>query len=283
VIDDANPGKYILGIECDGASYHSSATARDRDRLRQQILEDLDWRIYRIWSTDWFKNPRRELEKLLEVIAKAKKGDLKKRVDLNEFKIYHRQQIQKTNAIEVRKYVVTPIRKRFPSESFYQARSTMIASILKTIVEFEGPIHREEAWRRLIQHWNIRAIGSKVRQTLQSLENYCLSDNLFIMKGEFYWPADMIEPPVRVRKSSTDIDKKITFIAPEEICEAALLVLNKEYSIPIEEIIIQVANMIGFGRVTEDISQYIEDSIKRYIGSGRIKELNGKLMLGLNI
>lgn len=63
-----NPGEFILGIECDGASYHSSATARDRDRLRQQVLENLGWKIYRIWSTDWFKNPSKELDKLLNFI-----------------------------------------------------------------------------------------------------------------------------------------------------------------------------------------------------------------------
>src|SRR6185312_16148760 len=48
------PGRPVLAIECDGASYHSSATARDRDRLRQAHLHRLGWRFLRIWSTDWF-------------------------------------------------------------------------------------------------------------------------------------------------------------------------------------------------------------------------------------
>jgi len=48
------PGRYVLAIECDGASYHSAQTARDRDRLRQQQLEALGWRFHRICSTDWF-------------------------------------------------------------------------------------------------------------------------------------------------------------------------------------------------------------------------------------
>ncbi|MCB0964406.1 MAG: AAA family ATPase [Acidimicrobiales bacterium] len=51
------PGRMVLAIECDGASYHSSPTARDRDRLRQEMLERLGWRFHRIWSTDWFRNP----------------------------------------------------------------------------------------------------------------------------------------------------------------------------------------------------------------------------------
>ncbi len=52
------PHGYLCGVECDGASYHSSRTARDRDRLREDILKRLGWRLVRIWSTDWFADPR---------------------------------------------------------------------------------------------------------------------------------------------------------------------------------------------------------------------------------
>lgn len=63
------PHGYILGVECDGANYHSAKSARDRDRLRQEVLEGLGWRLHRIWSTDWFNNPVRETERLRQVIA----------------------------------------------------------------------------------------------------------------------------------------------------------------------------------------------------------------------
>jgi len=59
---------YLLGVECDGATYHSFKSARDRDRLRQDILEKLGWNIHRIWSTDWFHNPEREMNKLISAI-----------------------------------------------------------------------------------------------------------------------------------------------------------------------------------------------------------------------
>ena len=60
---------FILGVECDGATYHSAKSARDRDRLRQEILEGLGWKLHRIWSTDWFNNPRQEAERLRKVIV----------------------------------------------------------------------------------------------------------------------------------------------------------------------------------------------------------------------
>jgi len=64
----SHPSHFILGVECDGATYHSFKSARDRDRLRQEILERLGWKIHRIWSTDWFQNPEREIAKLVRKI-----------------------------------------------------------------------------------------------------------------------------------------------------------------------------------------------------------------------
>ncbi len=64
------PYGYLLGVECDGAKYHSSKSARERDRLRQQILKERGWCIHRIWSTNWFQNPKHEFEKLQRAISK---------------------------------------------------------------------------------------------------------------------------------------------------------------------------------------------------------------------
>ena len=69
IIDPRDSSRYLLAIECDGASYHSSFSARSRDRLRQQVLEGLGWEIYRVWSTDWFRDPKRELHLLHEKIT----------------------------------------------------------------------------------------------------------------------------------------------------------------------------------------------------------------------
>jgi very-short-patch-repair endonuclease len=74
IVDPNRAGTYLLGIECDGATYHSSKAARDRDRYRQEVLEKLGWKLYRIWSTDWFKNPDVEIEKLMKYINEIVKS-----------------------------------------------------------------------------------------------------------------------------------------------------------------------------------------------------------------
>ena len=87
--DPQNPDNYILAIECDGAPYHSTPSARDRDRLRQQVLEGLGWKFHRIWSTDWYNNRKNAQKTLIEKIDKIKQ--------------------ENTNIKEAKKLVDTPL------------------------------------------------------------------------------------------------------------------------------------------------------------------------------
>lgn len=79
----SNPGIYCLGIECYGATYHSSKTARDRDRIRQNILEGLGWRICRVWSTDWVRNPQLQIQRILAAYQQASTETPESRLETN--------------------------------------------------------------------------------------------------------------------------------------------------------------------------------------------------------
>jgi very-short-patch-repair endonuclease len=68
-------GRYLAGVECDGATYHRSATARDRDKLREQVLRGLGWEIVRIWSTDWWVNPGGTLERVHAALTELLEKD----------------------------------------------------------------------------------------------------------------------------------------------------------------------------------------------------------------
>ena len=71
LVDPNNPGRFVLGIECDGATYHNSVTARDRDRLRQDVLQKRGWRIVRIWSTDWMKDPTSQINRVVAAFQRS--------------------------------------------------------------------------------------------------------------------------------------------------------------------------------------------------------------------
>lgn len=69
VIHPDRPGDYLVGVECDGATYHSAATARDRDKVRSAILQGLGWKLVRVWSTEWWVDRAGALERLHVAIA----------------------------------------------------------------------------------------------------------------------------------------------------------------------------------------------------------------------
>ncbi len=86
VLDPERPGEYLLGIECDGNNYAAGVTARDRDRLRQQVLESLGWRLYRIWSSDWWFERDQALEKLKNTLANAFEA-VRMNADMSQFQL----------------------------------------------------------------------------------------------------------------------------------------------------------------------------------------------------
>ncbi|WP_234732189.1 DUF4011 domain-containing protein [Acidocella facilis] len=75
VVHPDRPGDYLVGVECDGAAYHSAATARDRDKVRQAILEGLGWTLLRVWSTDWWVDKQAATQKLHDAITAHLEAD----------------------------------------------------------------------------------------------------------------------------------------------------------------------------------------------------------------
>ena len=84
IVNPNSQGEYLIGIECDGATYHSSPVARDRDRLRQQVLEGLGWKIHRIWSTDWYRNREETTKRLLKSIEDAETKEIITEINIPE-------------------------------------------------------------------------------------------------------------------------------------------------------------------------------------------------------
>ena len=64
IVHPDRPGDYLAGVECDGAMYHSAATARDRDKVREAVLRQPGWQLVRVWSTDWWIDRRAALQQL---------------------------------------------------------------------------------------------------------------------------------------------------------------------------------------------------------------------------
>jgi very-short-patch-repair endonuclease len=136
------PGTYVLGIECDGASYHSGRSARDRDRLRQEILENQGWRIHRIWSTDWFKSRNTEIKRLLKKIE-----------DLLNSDPDYRKEVERAGRVKSLKQQLIDLREKEIKTSFPNApaESELLRPMLLDEFVRRRPRKKDE-WFRLISY-----------------------------------------------------------------------------------------------------------------------------------
>lgn len=282
VVDEENPGRYIIGIECDGLNYAKARSATDRDRLRQQVLEMFGWTIYRVWSTDWYRNPERELKRLIEAIEQAKAMtasiDQEAKVYEEEQRLLEREQLQEVvSPANLYQQAILP-----PSVGHQEMHLHSLGNLatwITEVVKIESPVHFDEVARRMVEAAGLSKVGSRIRYTLTQACNYGHQSGLIKLKGEFLWHIDMDEPLIRDRSQLPGGSRKMQLIAPEEISAAIRQVVSESIAIIDEAAVSLVAKLFGFSRVTEDMKQMLLEAIKSTEVQGYIKRENGYLKM----
>lgn len=281
VRDPDKPGRYVLAVECDGASYHSSASARDRDRLRQNVLEGLGWRFHRIWSTDWFRNPHKETERVKEAIEDAfryyQQLDSQSVVD-DENKTNQAGATASINRGEV------PVDK--PASSHYTlAEGTLgintgaeihelnlgvVSRAIARVVNIEGAIHIKEVARRITESAGYSRVGARIMSHVERASQVGHSDESFHVSGDFIYEDRSQNVTVRNRANLPAAMKKIELVPPEEITQAILDSVEMSFSLQEDELVSEVLGLLGFQRATGKAKAPVQQSIESLINAGSL-------------
>jgi hypothetical protein len=266
------PGTYVLAVECDGAAYHSALWARERDRLRQDVLEHLGWRFHRIWSTDWFYNRRAEIERLRHVLVAAKDAaEAGIKVDgANRARPVSIEPIEPQPIIAIPDIVERKMpayqRAVFPvssSQEPHEVSTSTLAEIVKRIVEAEGPIHIEEAARRIASCFGKEKAGSRIiTATRAALVRARSQDSQLLSDGTFWFTHDQLEsPPVRDRSLENGATLKAANISMLEVKAALDIAREDNAGGGDADLIRTAARLLGFKRVGADLQARISDAL----------------------
>jgi superfamily I DNA and/or RNA helicase len=286
--DPKLPGRFILGIECDGASYHSSKSARDRDRLRQAVLEGLGWRFHRIWSTDWFRNPAGELDRCIVAIQQALEstgnGPVVTNPDTQEkscTEVLHRTSVVKESVFTPKKYIkaVLPFLRRNDPE-IHLAELSELADMIAEVVKTESPVHIEEVTRRLMEVYKISRAGSRVSEAITKAVSYGKRNQLFFKNKDFLYTDNICTASIRDRSEFDTTSRKLEWVAPEEIDSALLKTVELGFSVPAIETLQGAIKFLGFGRMTESMEAMLNKQLKLLIKSGKLNYDGTFVVLG---
>ena len=289
VVDSDAPGKYLIGIECDGAKYHSSPVARDRDRLRQQILENLGWCIHRVWSTDWYRNRKETEERLIGAIEKVKREPKKtlprKHIKKAEANIDEKHELELVEISEllsgcladsVPEYEVCKRLGISTVNGIHEKSTQKLAEAVSSVVEVEGPVHVDEVIRRIRTLWGLKRTGSRIQDALMDAISVAASYGYVIKKGDFLWSKTTKEIPVRRRTG--DPPAKIELICDEEIAESVKLVIKSQHATKLEYLIIQSSRMLGIQATSDNTANRISKVVNSLIRKKQLTKMpNGMI------
>ena len=277
-IEAEDSGGYDLGIECDGWRYHSTPAARDRDWQRQQVLEGLGWRIHRIWSTAWAKNPGAEMERIDKALRAARSQTPKHpRAVARRKPRTKAPELEKvepaTARVELAEYQVAKLPSRILAYGFSDETDNGLAERLIRVVQIEGPVHREVMLNRLRECYYPARLTGTVKSRIGVLINDEVRRGNIQESGEFLWS----NPDQLARGPRTLGDRTIEQIPPTELGPVVIDAARALFGSPRSELAKEVARKYGFARTGAKIASAIDASVQQLLDSGQLVEEFGKV------
>ncbi|PKB72648.1 MAG: hypothetical protein BZY75_06030 [SAR202 cluster bacterium Io17-Chloro-G7] len=281
IVDPVQPGRYLMGIETDGETYHNSRSSRDRDRLREQVLDGLGWQMHHIWSTDWFNNPDRELQRAATAIESSKDRKATEQVGALDSSPIQRDSVAAVpDGDAIAKYRLATPKATIADTTFPIEADPTLALWVVQVVDEESPVHETEVARRIADAAGIRRVRRYQQAIDRAIENGVGSGNI-VRKGEFLWRSTMAEPTLRDRSELPASSRKIDLVSPEELCMAVRRVVAASYGIAFQDITGAAVKLLGFGRVNNEIRSTVEPLISQMVTDNTLTR-QGDLLLVSN-
>ena len=282
VLHPETEGVYMAGILCDGPFYWSAADARDRDRLRGQVLEGLGWNLIRIWSPEWFQHPASCTKVLLDfLVDAAKKEPLKLSVEPEIPVVEAVEEIEEEPAEEVPLSTVQSSACFVPYvccdscvlqsyNQFASVHDSVLQTALVEIVRAEGPISESLLIARIKELGSVPRMTAAIKERIANLAEASVAEGTLTRDADKFYSLSGGELTARKREGKWSISD----VSLDEIALAARIVLEKQFATPMSDLIKQTAASLGF-KATSQVKQRIEAGIAAASTSGLIAEENG--------
>jgi very-short-patch-repair endonuclease len=284
VKDPRHAGRFVLGIECDGAMYHSSKVARDRDRLRQQVIEGLGWQVHRIWGISWFRDRAGQEARLRDAIEGAIKEEVAQmalasppappevvhdEVDFDAFPEWATEYV-----------LARPTPPRTWIEMHDPNARPDIRRMVREVVSIEAPVHEDRLLRAVREAWGVGRAGHRIRTAFDEVVRELAHRGELErdVEGFLRRPSEAFQA-VRIPTDDPETVRPVAAVPPEELDNAVYWLVHNAHSITPADLRLHAARLFGWARTGQDISAAIEDAVDRMIEQGYVAESNGNLEL----
>ncbi len=276
---------------------------RDRDRLRQQVLENRGWVIHRVWSTDWFQHPAGQMDRLVRLIE-ATRNQPRGQAAGGPGVAPPRQFGGTTNGPppptptsgsgapnvdepevvrpEVEDIPIAPYIQSDPGsvgtpEEFYTADRRQAERVLLHVVTEEGPIHFTELCRRVSGAWGLQRAGSQIQAKVRRIARGAVKGGSIEEDGDFFLPRGL--PRIEPRSRAAFQTYAPELIHGAEVEAAIRLLLEHRAPLLPDEVVVETARLLGFKRTGSKLKALISGARESLVERGEIGVVGGGLRL----
>ena len=276
------PGCYVAGIECDGNSYYMARTARDREHLRKSVLEQMGWKMFRVWSTEWINNKVGQQKRLLNFIENAINTYQE---SANKEKVAFPKKKEESVEVEfLQKTSVESPKLNFPYYRIGDWRTAVfdynkgnlenLSARIRAVVEVEQPIHLNLLYRRLASAFGNEKATKPIRYTIdQALEN--VMANEVVIEDGFVRFKTFTDVKARIPNGAQD--RNIEYISKMEIADAMMTVIKYSYGIDKDALCAEVTSIFGYDRMGPKIAKAMNDTIDYMMQNNMVTIMDGKM------
>ena len=282
------PGHYIAGIECDGSSYYMARTVRDREHLRTSVLEQMGWKMYRVWSTEWIRNPEAEKERLMAFIQNALLHHGEKIQDVQPSG--GTEEIVGTEVVKTDRTVRTqnttnPYNLPLYQEGKWWDKPTRrgrdnlsnIADSILAVVKVEQPMHMELMYKRVGQSFTAGKATQNVRYTIDQAIKERMQGEV-VIEDQFIRLTSLTTVQAR-RSRLGDPDRTIEHISIPEIAAAMEKILVGAYGMDRSVLCSEAAKVFGFERTGAKIKQRTNEAVDYLVRTRKVSDYDDKIQL----
>ncbi|MGP9723338.1 DUF3320 domain-containing protein [Corynebacterium sp. AOP40-9SA-29] len=268
-------GMFVLGVECDGYQYHSAPAARDRDRLRENVLVNLGWSLHRIWGTAWYRDQKAEEARLRKAIEHAVAQGTETIERARPEITFPTVELQAAPVSMERDW--TTDYKMAESHGFPvwvgpgdEGSHIQMVDSIEALVREEGPIHIEVVYERLRDWWSIGRIGAKIKANIERAIRIAevSLDGGFLVNGD---------PVSFARMPADGVQRKAEHIHLDEVAVAVAGTIGDAGAASRDEVVQNVARTFGWSRTGGIVSRSIGDAIIELVRTGALIEKESML------
>ncbi len=290
------PNRYLAGIICDGKNYSSALTARDRERLRPQILKNMNWKLIKLWAKEWMLKPSQSRQVLKNLIEEARNGDIDPEEIRDSIDPIHLEEVGpssefsntvdnggrniKTIASEINvdwkqkikmtEYASYKPPHQFPSYQYGHDQQQGI-NLLVEIIKLEQPIHEDILYDRFRLCYGLDGTSKYQKQLFQKILLTAIRAENLSRKNSFIQITSNDYQPTPRYPSPGELPRKIEYISIEEISALLKEITTHVYGISTSALIKETSSLLGYPNASSTRKERIEIALNELLKQGIIR------------